>query len=115
MPVSKIPFISESVEWVASKCFPTCSSFYLLFPGQQSACRFLLLYGDSFTVCAIDKDQVSALVLLYLSAAFDAVDHDIRLTVLDRRFGIKDSAMSCFRSYLGHRTQTFVYSGRQSV
>jgi hypothetical protein len=55
------------------------------------------------------------LVLLDLSAAFDSVDYDILLTVLDRRFGVKDTAMNWFPSCLGNRTQIFVYNGWQSI
>jgi len=49
---------------------------------------------------------VTALVLLDLSSAFDTVDHSTLLTVLDRCFGVRESAMDWFLSYLSDRTQT---------
>jgi hypothetical protein len=56
-------------------------------------------------VRAIDQGQVSALMLLDLSAAFGTVDHDILVTVLDCRCGVNVTAMNRFRSYLGDHTQ----------
>jgi len=52
--------------------------------------------------------------MLDLSAAFDTVDHSILLSVLERRFGICDTTLSWFRSYLSDRTQTFHMNGTSS-
>ena len=56
-------------------------------------------------VRAIDAGDVSALVLLDLSAAFDTVDDGVLLDVLNLRFGIEDRALAWFRSYLSNRMQ----------
>jgi len=45
------------------------------------------------------------------SAAFDAVDHHILLSVLASRFSIASTALSWFKSYLSDRTQLFNYAG----
>jgi len=50
----------------------------------------------------IDNGQVSLLVLLDLSAAFDTVDHQILLSILPERLA---------SSYLADRTQQFTYTG----
>ena len=43
------------------------------------------------------------MVAIDLSAAFDMVDHDILLSVLEKRFGIQDTCLDWFRSYLNSR------------
>ena len=72
----------------------------------------LCVYND--LVRAVDSKLVTALVLLDLSSAFDTVDHSTLLTVLDRRFGVRESAMDWFSSYLSDRTQTFCANGVMS-
>jgi hypothetical protein len=92
---------------VASKRFSTRYSFYHLFPAQQSAYRSFHstetaeLSVHNYLVRAIDKGQVPVLVLLNLSVAFYTIDHDIMLTALERQFGVNDTAMNGFSSYLG--------------
>jgi hypothetical protein len=51
--------------------------------------------------------NICALVLLDLSSAFDTVDHNTLLNVLNRRFGIQEHTLDWFKSYLDDRTQTF--------
>ena len=58
-------------------------------------------------VRAIDAGEVSLLVLLDLSAAFDTVDHGKLHEVLQNRFGVQDCALNWFKSYLSDRTQSF--------
>ena len=51
----------------------------------------------------MENQLVMATVILDLSAAFDTVDHDILLDVLDKRFGIVGSARKWYESYLKPR------------
>ena len=53
------------------------------------------------------KDRVSVLALLNLSAAFDTVDHSLLLEAVEKRFGIHGMALTWYRSYLSEHTQTF--------
>ena len=55
----------------------------------------------------IDASNVSMLVLLDLHAAFDTVDHDVLIEILNLCFGVVDCALDWFRSYLSGRTQSF--------
>jgi len=53
---------------------------------------------------AADGGQMSALCLLDLTVAFDTVDHALLIDRLERQFGLRDSVLEWFRSYLSGRT-----------
>ena len=62
----------------------------------------MIIHND--IIRAIDASNMSALVLLDLNAAFDTVDHDVLIKILNLRFGVVNCALDWFRSYLsGHR------------
>ena len=52
----------------------------------------------------MENQRVTALVCIDLSAAFDTVHHDVLLEVLENKFGVADTALSWFDSYLRPRT-----------
>jgi len=56
---------------------------------------------------AMDTWQVCAMVLLDLSTAFDTVDHEIVMDVLERRFACHNAVKSWFCSYLTDRTRIY--------
>ena len=62
----------------------------------------------------MDDGKISVLVLLDLSAAFDTTDHEIVLHCLHNVFGLGDTVLSWFQSYLENRTQTVVVHGKYS-
>src|SRR5437870_2322040 len=66
----------------------------------------LRIYND--LTLAMNKQRVSALVLLDLSAAFDTIDHNILLSRLNSYFGISNPAFSLLSSYLSNRSQSVV-------
>ena len=57
------------------------------------------------------ENQVTLLVLLDLSAAFDTLDHRILLDRLQFDFGISGSALNWIESYLSNRTQRIYIDG----
>ncbi len=63
----------------------------------------------------IDAGKVTALLLLDLSAAFDTVDHSILLHRLEHWFGISDTALHWFTSYLHPRTQSVIINDNLST
>ena len=91
-----------------------------LFPVRQSAYRkgystetaLLIVVNDILS--NMNKKQVSILVLLDLSAAFDTVDHAILLRRLETSFGITDAALARFSSYLSGRSQRVSVNGERS-
>ncbi len=60
---------------------------------------------------ATDGKKVVIWTLLDLMAAFDTVDHTIPLTRLEKRFGVKWTALEWFRSYLMNRKQLVALPG----
>ena len=59
----------------------------------------------------LDKDHVTLLVLLDLSAAFDTVDHHILIHRLQSLLGLHGPALQWFRSYLRGRSQQVTING----
>ena len=46
----------------------------------------------------MERQEVTALTALDLSAAFDTVNHEILIGVLEHQFGITNSALSRFKT-----------------
>ena len=77
-----------------------------MYPRLQSAYRAnhstetAMLKVLSHILLAIDSGDLSALVLLDLTAAFDTVDHPIVLRRLENSFGLKGKVLQWLRTYL---------------
>ena len=63
----------------------------------------------------MDNQQVSLLVLLDMSAAFDTIPHQLFLVRLEGTFGLSGSALAWFQSYFKDRVQRIVINGEMST
>ena len=89
-PVSNLQFVSKIVErTILDKFTQHCNSNSLL-PDYQSAnrkyysCEISLVKLVNSILWAMEKQLVTVVVILDLSAAFDTVDHDLLLEVLEK-------------------------------
>jgi hypothetical protein len=111
-PVSNLSFISKLLERIVlNQLNEHLSSNNLLSPLQSAyrpnhSTETALLKISNDLLRSADDGNISLVALLDLSAAFDTVDHTILLNRLHSTFGINDTALSWFRSYLSDRKQT---------
>ena len=88
---------------------PHCQSAYRKFHSTETAlCK---IYNDLVhTICL---GRASLLVLLYLSAALDTVDHQLLLNDFYNS-GVRDVALNLLKSYISEREQRVVVGETQS-
>ena len=109
-PVSNLQFISKIVEKVTLDQFTQHCNRNSLLLNYQSAyrqhhsCETSLVKLVNDILWAMEKQLVTVVVILDLSAAFDTVDHDLLLEVLESRFGIVGTARKWYTSYLKPRS-----------
>ena len=118
-PVSNLPFLSKVIEKVvlsqllqhlnANNLLGVYQSAYRA--GHSTETALLKIVNDC--LLALDDGKVSVLTLLDLSAAFDTISHDILLQTL-ASFGIQDTALEWFMSYLHNRSQIVAVKGARS-
>ena len=110
-PVSNLAYASKLIESVVANQLVERMTNNGLFEPLQSAYRqghsteTALLKIQNDILLAMDNQQVSILVLLDLSAAFDTVNHDVLLQRLKERCGVHGKALEWFESYLTDRFQ----------
>ena len=108
-PVSNLTFISKFVEKITLNQFTQhCVNYHLLADYQSAyrkfhSCETSLIKLVNNLLWAMEKQDVTAVTILNLSAAFDTVNHDLLLEVLNKRFGIKDKALKWYEQYLKPR------------
>ena len=83
-----------------NKLFPSLQSAYCRHHSTETAIS--KIYSDILK--AADNGELSLLVLLELSSAFDLVDYDILLGRLEKFFGFGNIVLEWFTSYLNNRT-----------
>ena len=118
-PVSNIPELSKVVEFsIFDQLFKHFVENDLFHPNHHG---FLPLHNTSTAVVhlydlwleAAEKQELSAALLLDLSAAFDLVDHSILLKKL-KLYNLSDSSIALMESYLADRKQVVQVETKQS-
>ena len=61
---------------------------------QFHSCESALLRLVNDILEGMEEQEVTALIAIYLSAAFDTVDHDILLDVLQKQYGACGTALN---------------------
>ena len=109
-PVSNLQFISKIVEKVTLDQFTQHCNRNSLLPNYHSAyrqyhsCETSLVKLVNDILWAMEKQLVTVVVILDLSAAFYTVNHDLLLEVLENRFEIARTARKWYTSYLKPRS-----------
>ena len=119
-PVSNLPFISKIVKRCMLLQLSHHCEEYNLQPDYQSAyranysCEMALLGISNDILWTQERQSIVSLVAIDLSAAFDTVDHDILLDILNNKFGVEDKALKWFDSYLRPHSYHVVIEGHRS-
>ena len=91
------------------------STCYLRPNTANRSTEIALIKVKSDILDAVDRQEVTFLVLLDLSAAFDTVDHAILLLRLYQRIGICETALQWIESYLSSKTSSICIDGHCST
>ena len=109
-PVSLLPALSKICERAALNQLTeyttrqNCLTEHQNGNKKKHSTETLHIFMSDMILEAMDRKQVTALVLLDLSKAFDSIEHGILLRKL-RELGVSIQAMEWFRSYLTDRNQ----------
>ena len=109
-PVSNLCFLSKVVEHCMLKEFLKHCDNHCLLPDFQSAYHANYSKETSLArmtndiLWAMEEQHITMMVILDLAAAFDMVDYNILLKILKHQFGVTDTALKRFNSYLRPRS-----------
>ena len=119
-PVANETYDSKLLESAADCQFDMFLNTNNLHEPNQSAYRKFhstetaLIKVQNDILQSLDKGEVTILVMLDLSAAFDTIDHNTLLNRLECDFGFTGKVLAWCRSYLSGRYQTVCIDGELS-
>ena len=105
-PMSNLPFLSILVEQATLAQFDQHCREHQLLPDFQLAYRkgysteTSIMKMTNDLLWSIERKEVTAVIVPDMSAAFDTVDHNLLLDILHNRYGITDTALQWYQSYL---------------
>ena len=112
LPINNLSFVSKLTGRDVCNQTHNHLSVYILYPKAQSSnpefhsTETALLRVKHEILMNMNQQHVTLLVLLDLSAAFDAVDHDVLLNRGQSSFYISGRVWSCFQCYLDNCSQS---------
>ena len=119
-PVSNLTFVGKLIEKVACNQLNQHMESNSLLDPFQSAYRpkhsveTALVRVKNDIMFALNSDRVVLMVLLDLSAAFDTIDHDMFVSRLSSRMGVRSEVLTWFKSYLSGWSSQVDISGKLS-
>jgi hypothetical protein len=118
-PVSNLPFLAKAVERAVTRRLTNYLESNNLHDPMQFAyrkyhsCETAMLTLFDKVCSAADSGEVTILVLLDLTSAFDTVSHST-LTQCLIKAGVQDDALTWFKSYVSSRSTVVCCNGKQS-
>jgi hypothetical protein len=120
-PVSNLPFLGKALEAAVILQFNEHIEKNKLDDKKQSAYKrhhsteTLLSKIHNDIMLSLDNGDTVMLVMLDLSAAFDTIDQKILTERLKQKYGITNTALKWFESYLHERTQSVSINNDESM
>ena len=107
--VSNLPYISKLVEKAILEQINLPCNTHNLLPDYQSgysenrSCETVLLKLTNDLLWSMGRKNVTVMITLSLSVAFDTVDHKVLLSNLQNNIGISGMSLEWFKNYLTPR------------
>lgn len=99
--------VQVAEHWEQNDLLPDYQSAYR----RNRSCETVLLRLANDLLWSFEKQNVSALVAINLSTAFDTVSHDTLCQILDKHYGMRGTVNDWIRNYLSPRNMKVVVNG----
>ena len=119
-PISNLPFISKLVEkCMLKQLLDHCENRDLLPDFQSAYCEHYsretsLIKLTNDILWSMEREQVTAIAILDLLAAFNTVDQEIWLQILEQNFGFFGKAIHWYQNYLRPWSFRVNFNGKYS-
>ena len=110
-PVSNLPFVAKNAQKAdIDQLMAYCTTNHLLLDNQSSYRKHhstgtALVKVHNDILASMDNQEITFLILLDLSAAFDKINHSLMINILENDFGVVGVVKRWFKSYLDKRQQ----------